>query len=187
MCRESSNLSGTQVHGESQYNNLAKSRLQPRLSTQKSNLTGASARACPTQTNGGRRSTLGCNAVFPDSNKCQLHACDAGMSQLVCGLRAMMLLPDSLQSRLLQAVYLRPRATGSKDEIAEMANTMPPSTAPPATTEPSRFLRLGVTAASATRGSAIMAATPAATPTGSASCCFFSSALRHRHAHPGWS
>ena len=48
------------------------------------------------------------------------------------------------------SAYLRPRATGSKEEMPPTASTMAPSTAPPATTEPSRFLRLRVTADSRT-------------------------------------
>ncbi len=39
---------------------------------------------------------------------------------------------------------------------------------------PKRFFRLGVTAASATSGLAIIAPAPAATATGSATACFFS-------------
>ena len=39
---------------------------------------------------------------------------------------------------------------------------------------PKRFLRLGVTAASATSGLAIIAPAPAATAAGSATACFFS-------------
>ena len=52
-------------------------------------------------------------------------------------------------------------------ETPVTAAVMTAAIVPPATTEYNKFLRDGVTAASATRGFAISAATPAVTATGS--------------------
>lgn len=61
-----------------------------------------------------------------------------------------------------KSAYLR--LIVSKVDTAVMPTAMAPRTTPPATTEESKFFRDGVTAASATRGLAIIAATPTVTP-----------------------
>ena len=57
----------------------------------------------------------------------------------------------------------------SKEETAVTAAKIAPRTTPPATTELSKFFKDGVTAASATKGWAIMEATAAVTPATAAS------------------
>jgi hypothetical protein len=62
---------------------------------------------------------------------------------------------------------------------------MAPRTTPPATTEESKFFRDGVTAASATKGLAIIAATPTVTPaiTASALLSFCWALQTHIYTH----
>lgn len=71
---------------------------------------------------------------------------------------------------MLLAVYRPPRFVGSKFETPVTAVAMRTAMVPPATTEYKRFLREGVTPASATKGLAKVAATAVVTATGSWYC-----------------
>ena len=73
---------------------------------------------------------------------------------------------------LLPWQYALQRRTGSKLETAVTATAMRPRTIAPAMTELTRFLRVGVTAASATKGLAIAAPTDATTAAEMAACLF---------------
>ena len=78
--------------------------------------------------------------------------------------------PKELCDVLAEHLYCPVRFVLSKLETPVTAAAMMTAMVPPATTEYNRFFKEGVTPASATRGFARVAASPAVTATGSCSC-----------------